>query len=87
VDALAIVEHFNARRLLRSRPDALVRSQAAAGARSVVRRTRIFLELEVRRLDCRHCGKVKRERLSGGQSALYQALCLLCRPSLPIGDD
>src|SRR5436309_13996615 len=25
--------------------------------------TRIFLELEVRRLDCRRCGKVKRERL------------------------
>jgi transposase len=25
--------------------------------------TRIFLELEVRRLDCRNCGKVKRERL------------------------
>jgi transposase len=25
--------------------------------------TRIFLEMEVRRLDCRHCGKVKRERL------------------------
>src|SRR6516162_895324 len=25
--------------------------------------TRIFLELEVRRLGCRHCGKVKRERL------------------------
>jgi transposase len=25
--------------------------------------TRIFLELEVRRLDCRCCGKVKRERL------------------------
>ena len=25
--------------------------------------TRIFLELEARRLDCRHCGKVKRERL------------------------
>ncbi len=25
--------------------------------------TRIFLELEVRRLDCRYCGKVKRERL------------------------
>jgi transposase len=24
--------------------------------------TRIFLELELRRLDCRHCGKVKRER-------------------------
>jgi Helix-turn-helix domain of transposase family ISL3 len=25
--------------------------------------TRIFLEMEVRRLDCRYCGKVKRERL------------------------
>ncbi len=25
--------------------------------------TRIFLELEVRRLDCRNCGKMKRERL------------------------
>src|SRR5947209_19809803 len=25
--------------------------------------TRIFLELEVRRLECRRCGKVKRERL------------------------
>src|SRR5436309_14470105 len=25
--------------------------------------TRIFLELEVRRLNCRRCGKVKRERL------------------------
>jgi hypothetical protein len=25
--------------------------------------TRIVLELEVRRLDCRHCGKVKREQL------------------------
>ena len=25
--------------------------------------TRIFLELEVRRVDCRNCGKVKRERL------------------------
>src|SRR4029077_15014384 len=25
--------------------------------------TRIFLELEVRRVDCRRCGKVKRERL------------------------
>ena len=25
--------------------------------------TRIFLELEVRRIDCCRCGKVKRERL------------------------
>ena len=28
-----------------------------------MRDTRIFLELEARRVDCRHCGKVKRERL------------------------
>ena len=27
--------------------------------------TRIVLELEVRRIDCRCCGKVKRERLDG----------------------
>jgi transposase len=26
--------------------------------------TRIFLELEVRRIECRRCGKVKRERLA-----------------------
>jgi transposase len=25
--------------------------------------TRVYLELEVRRLNCRNCGKVKRERL------------------------
>ena len=25
--------------------------------------TRIYLELEVRRIDCRYCGQVKRERL------------------------
>ena len=50
-------------RLLRSRPDGLVRSQAAAGADLSCGDTRIFLELEARRLDCRHCGKVKRERL------------------------
>ena len=34
--------------------------------------TRIFLELEVRRLDCRNCGKVKRERLDFlGDNPLY----------------
>ena len=26
--------------------------------------TRIYLELEVRRVDCRRCGKVKREQLA-----------------------
>src|ERR1700752_4137881 len=32
-------------------------------------------------------GEARAARLSGGQSALHPALCLLCRPSLPIGDD
>ena len=49
--------------------------------------TRIFLELEVRRIDCRHCGKVKRERLDFLADNPLYTLCLLCRPSLPIGDD
>jgi len=39
--------------------------------------TRIFLELEVRRIDCRGCGKVKRERLD----------FLADNPLLPGGDD
>jgi hypothetical protein len=51
--------------------------------------TRIFLELEVRRLDCRRCGKVKRERLDFlADNPLYtKRFCLLCRQSLPVGDD
>ena len=32
-------------------------------------------------------GEARAARLSGGQPALHEALCLLCRPSLPIGDD
>jgi len=53
----------NGVRLLRSRPDGLVRPQGAPCARSSCGDKRIFLELEVRRIDCRRCGKVKRERL------------------------
>jgi transposase len=34
-----------------------------AGTTARSAKVRIFLELEVRRLDCRYCGKVKRERL------------------------
>ena len=48
-------------RLLRSRADGL-RKQRRVRDLSCGD-TRIFLELEVRRLDCRHCGTVKRERL------------------------
>ena len=58
------------RRSKKRRAGAVVGSRwAGTTARSVSVRdlscgdTRIFLELEVRRLDCRNCGKVKRERL------------------------
>ncbi len=51
--------------------------------------TRIFLELEVRRIDCRRCGKVKRERLDFlADNPLYtETLCLVRRPALPRRDD
>src|SRR5215831_4145624 len=76
-------------RLLRSRPDGLVRSQAAACARSVMRRHADFPGIggEAARLPSLWQGEARAARLSGGQSALQQALCLLCRPSLPVGDD
>ena len=50
---------------------------------------RILLELEVRRIDCRSCGKVKQERLDFlADNPFYtQALCLFCRPPLPTGID
>ena len=37
--------------------------------------TRIFLQLEVRRLDCRGCGKVKRERLDFLADNPHYTLC------------
>ena len=49
---------------------------------------RIVLELEVRRVACRICGREARAAgFPGGQSALHQALCVLCRPPLPAGLD
>ena len=50
-------------RLLRSQAGGLVRSQDLPGARSVVRRHADFPGIGDGRLDCRNCGKVKRERL------------------------
>ena len=51
-------------RLLRTGPDGVVRPAGAAGSRPVERAGfRIVLELEVRRVACRRCGAVKRERL------------------------
>ena len=51
--------------------------------------TRIFLELEVRRVACRRCGKVKRERLDFlADNPLYtKRFALLCGPALSGGDD
>src|SRR6516162_2365444 len=73
-------------RLLRSRPDGLVRLQAAACARSVMRRHADFPGIggEAAGLPSLWQGEARAARLSGGQSALQQARCLLCRPSLPV---
>jgi hypothetical protein len=47
----------NGLRLLRLYPDGLVRPQVRRVRDLPCGDTRIFLELEVRRIDCRHCGK------------------------------
>ena len=45
---------------------------------------RIYLDLEVRRVDCRRCDAVKRERvgLSGRERAAHETLCALRRSTL-----
>jgi transposase len=43
---------------------------------------RVFLELEVRRIDCRRCGKVKRERLVFLRSRRHQVRLLETRGEL-----
>src|SRR5277367_1597920 len=75
--------------LLRSRPDGLVRLPATAGSRSVERRVPDRSGVggaahRVRRLRLR---EARAAGVSGGQSPLYQAVCLLCRASLPAGRD
>ena len=78
----------NRLRLLRSHPDGLVRSQVCRVRDLSCGDTRIS-ELEVRRLRLSQLrqGEARAARLSGGQSALHQALCLLRRPALSICDD
>ena len=51
--------------------------------------TRISLEFEVRRVQCKRCGTVKRERLEflADNPFYYQALCLLRGAALPFGND
>ena len=51
--------------------------------------TRIYLEFEVRRVQCRALrqGEARAAGVSGRQPVLYQALCLLRGPALPVGDD
>src|SRR5271169_4346830 len=75
--------------LLRSRPDGLVRLPATAGSRSVERRVPDRSGVggaahRVRRLRLR---EARAAGVSGGQSPLHQAVCLLCRASLPAGRD
>src|SRR5271156_720042 len=76
-------------RLLRSRPDGLVRPQGAPCARSFVRRQADISGIGGA-ADCLSPlwqGEAGTARLPGGQSALYQALCVLCGPALSGGDD
>jgi hypothetical protein len=44
-------------------PPSLLRPQTTPSTRPALRDTRISLELEVRRVDCTVCGKVKQKRL------------------------
>src|SRR5271167_4541220 len=76
-------------RLLRSHAGGPVRSQDLPGARSVVRRHADFPGIggAPARLSQLRQGEARAARLSGGQSALHQALCLLRRPALSICDD
>lgn len=53
----------NTLRNVRDMPLELVRPQAAASGDLPCGDYRIYLDLEVRRVDCRRCGMVKRERL------------------------
>ena len=50
-------------RQLRQNAAGVVRPTDSAGSRSVVREARVYLEFEVRRVLCRRCDKVKRERV------------------------
>ena len=69
----------NGLRLLRSHPDGLVRPQGPARARSFVRRHADISGTggTAPRLPPLRQGEAGTARLSGGQSALHQALCLL----------
>lgn len=53
----------NSLRHLRPAPPHLVRPLAPSGSRHPCGDLRIYLEFDLRRVACRHCGGVKRERL------------------------
>src|SRR6266571_5583410 len=79
----------NGMRVLRSRADGLVRPQGPPGTRSVLRRHADISGIggAAPRLSRLWQGEAGAARLSGGQSTLHQALCLLCGPPLPAGAD
>ena len=76
-------------RVLWSGPDGLVRPQGPSRARSVVRGHADIPGAggAAPRLPQLRQGEEGAARLSGGQSALHQALRLLCRATLPAGFD
>src|SRR5215468_3706257 len=74
----------NGLRMLWSGPDGLVRSQAAPGARSVVWRHAGLSRIggAAARLPHLRQGETGATRFIGGQSALHQTVCTLCRPAV-----
>ena len=79
----------NGLRLLRPRPDGLVRSPVTPSSRPFERRVsdRSGVGGAAHRVQCLRLRETRAVGFSGGQSSFYQALCLLCRASLPAGCD
>jgi len=65
-------------RMLRCETSKPLRQESAADAGSVLWDVRIYLEAEVRRVQCKKCRTVKREKtvLAGEQSLLHETICL-----------
>ena len=61
--SLSLGAQKNNLRLLWTGAVGLVRPQECGGRGTVCGDARVYLEFEVRRVECRSCGKVKRERL------------------------
>src|SRR5271168_2677316 len=79
----------NGLRLLRPCPDGLVRSTVTASSRPFERRVTDCSGVggAAHRVPCLRLRETRAVGFSCGQSSLHQALCFLCRASLPAGRD